>query len=334
MVAGLSATGLAVARALGRRGYSVHAVETHTWEVGLRSRYVRSAATNFTSLIEGPPPHPDDRAVLFACGDPALVAVEALRDRLGPYCHLPAAPWVLDKRRLAQAASTADIRIPRTLGIDLSLSDAHGPLVVKPRFGGASPTRPFPEKARLVTSVPMDDPDLLVQELIPGPVDAIVVWAGHVGADGRVGPTVVGRKRRERPDPFGSASWLETITSDVVEAESRALVAALGLSGTLAIEWKEWAGERWLIEVNPRPVLWSAVADEVLVDAYAERAGKARPPARSVPAGRTWRYAARDPLSAPAGVDALWALDDPMPGLYGPAYTLRLLWERRRNSRF
>jgi predicted ATP-grasp superfamily ATP-dependent carboligase len=257
-----------------------------------------------------------------------------LRDRLAPYCYLPADPWVLDKRRLALAASAAGIRIPRTLGVDLSLSDARGPLVVKPTLGGASPNRPFPEKARLVTTVAADDPSLLVQELIPGPVDAIVVWAGHVGADGLIGPTVVARKRRERPDPFGSASWLETITSDVVEAESRALIAALGLTGTLAIEWKEWAGARWLIEVNPRPVLWSAVADEIVVDAYAERAGKARPPAHPVPAGRTWRYAARDPLAPSAWVDALWALDDPLPGLYGPAYTLRLFFERLRSRRF
>lgn len=302
--------------------------------MGLRSHYVGSNSRDFAPLTGGAPPHPADRAVLFPCGDPALVAVEAHRSALAPYCYLPSDPWVLDKRRLAHAAAGAGIRIPRTLGVDLSLSDAHGPLVVKPALGGASRNRPFPEKARLVATVSEDEPELLVQELIPGPVDAILVWAGHVGADGQLGPTVVARKRRERPKPFGSASWLETITSDVVEAESRALVSALGLTGTLAIEWKEWAGVRWLIEVNPRPVLWSAVADEILIDAYAERAGKPRPPARPVPAGRTWRYSAREPLSPPAEVDALWALDDPLPGLYGPAYTLRLLFERLRSRRF
>jgi len=305
-----------------------------SWEVGLRSRYVGSASKDFASLTVGSPPHPADRAVLFPCGDPALVAVEAHRDALAQFCFLPSDPWVLDKRRLIRAAAAAGIRTPRTVGIDLTMSDAHGPLVVKPAMGAATRARPFPEKARLVTSIPAADPELVVQELIPGPVDAILVWAGHVGSDGRIGPTVVGRKRRERPSPFGSASWLESIASDVVEAESRALIGALGLTGTLAIEWKEWAGTRWLIEVNPRPVLWSAVADEVLVDAYAERAGKARPPARAVPAGRTWRYAARDPLAPSAQVDALWAIDDPLPGLYGPAYTLRLFSARLRSSRF
>lgn len=331
---GLGATGLAVARALGRRGYSVLGIDHRPWEVARLSRYVNSTASDVDDAIRrlgGRSPDPSERPILFACGDPELAQVDAARERLSAHAQLPPPAEWLDKRRLYAAAQDAGVAVP-AFAVDAP-PDAPGPWIVKPARAGASETRPFPEKARLTARLEPHWRDVVVQAYVPGGSESLVVWAAHSGADGRIGPWVTGVKRRERPR-LGSASWLETTRDDEVDAASRALCQALPLHGTVAIEWKRADGRLWLIEVNTRPVLWSAVADEVLVDAFQERRGLPRPPAEPVPAGRTWRYAARDPLSPAAQVDALWAVDDPLPGLAGPLYTGVLALARLSGRRF
>ncbi len=328
---GLGATGLAVARALGRRGYSVLGVDPRAWEIGRLSRYVNSRVSSIEAAmvwLGGRTPHESERPVLFACGDPELVVCD--RAELAAHVVLLPAPSWLDKRTLYRRALDAGFDVP-PFAVDAPPAGPP-PWLAKPALAGAARTRPFAEKARLVQAVDPSWRDVLVQTWVPGSIEQVIVWAAHLGSDGSVGPTVTARKRREVPK-FGSASWLETIRDLEVHEASLALCTALAIRGTVAIEWKR-ADRLWLIEVNARPVLWSAVAEELIVDAFQERRGAPRPRPSPVPSGRTWRYGARDPLAPRADIDALWAKDDPLPGLAGPAYTAALVAARATGRRF
>ena len=348
---GLGATGLAIARALGRRGYSVLGVDHRPWEIGRASRYVTATQTcDVATFKEGalaapdhlkwyPAPCADERSVGFACGDPELIALCEQASRLAPWLYLPAsirdglAGRLVDKRAMYERCAAAGARVPEWRA---GLWSRGGPWVVKPVLAGASRQRPFAEKARLVSDLGSwrEQPAVIVQDFVPGSVKDVHVWAAFVDDRGQVGVSVTAQKLRERPAPFGSASWLQTTRDPEVDRKSRDLVGALGLTGTIGVEWKRCRGELWLIEVNPRPVLWLGVAEQIVVDAFQALRGAPRPPASAQPAGRTWRYAAREPLSPRADVDALWASDDPLPGLLGPAYTALLAGKRLLGKRF
>lgn len=298
-------------------------------------------------------PHRDERSVGFVCGDPELRTVTQAAEALAPHVVLPraiiegTALALVDKRVLAQRLAGEDVALPATVwassraALLAQLAETAGPWLMKPALAGASQRRPFAEKARRVTSIgalaDYSDPVLasvILQSEIPGPVDAISAWAAHIAEDGTIGPSVTVQKRRERPSPYGSASWVITAADAEVEAQSRRVVQALGLTGLVGVEWKRHAGTLWFIEVNARPVLWLGVAEEVIVDAFQALRGAPRPPLGPVAAGRTWRYGVRDPFTPRADVDALWALDDPLPGLVGPAYTALLAVRRATGTRF
>ncbi len=100
----------------------------------------------------------------------------------------------------------------------------------------------------------------LLQEIIPGAEDNIVLFAGAFGRDGRVLGGFSARKLRQYPPGFGSAT--QVVTEDIPELAARAMafLRRLGYTGVCCGEFK-WCPQRrdWVvIEFNPRPSLWYA----------------------------------------------------------------------------
>ena len=353
LVLGLSGTGLAVARALGRRGVRVLGVDPSRAALGRFSRYVR-ASTELTvdalrALAE------DARPVLFACGDPEFSWALDHREALASFTRLPgaiatgAAEAALDKRRLYRRCQELGVLLPTTWlpeddgDVATVAREARWPVLVKPACGhdGGPRLRKLTVCASgdaLRRAVP-DPRAVVLQELIPGPESALLVFAAHVGRDGRAGPTVTARKLRQYPAGTGSGTAVVTERDDEVAERSLLLIEALGLHGPCGVEWKRAGGRLWHIEVNPRPVLWYALAEAVVVDAWHELRGEPRPPPVPQRDGVRWQYLTRDLV---AGGRRAWPLghvlceaapDDPLPGLWSPVHAASQWLGARGHSR-
>ena len=218
-------------------------------------------------------------------------------------------------------------------------------LILKPRFGGASKRRPTRGKlwrcspefdpAVVAHAIGLEPNEVVVQEVVPGPDHAIEVCFLYRRQDGAFGSLMTGRKLRQRPRGFGSASYLVTTQAVELAALARRTVEALGLFGLVSLEWK-WNGEAWaLIEINCRAPLYGAVAPDVILDAYHERAGLAPRAPRVTPPGTSWVYRAREPglWATSDAIDALHTPDDPWPGRLGLPYTMTLALMKRLGRR-
>ncbi|GEM_PF-853807 len=102
----------------------------------------------------------------------------------------------------------------------------------------------------------------LFQEIIPGAEDNIVLYAGAIAAGGRVLGTLTARKLRQYPPGFGSASLVISESLPDVARRAGEFLRNSGFLGVCCGEFK-WCPRRqdWVvIEFNPRPSLWYALA--------------------------------------------------------------------------
>ena len=259
-----------------------------------------------------------------------------------------AAMLLLDKRQQYRRLSELGVRLPRTWiptdgdAVAAAAAEARYPVVVKPAFGDAWRERLGGAKL-LVCHGPAADRDAaaagegtILQEVIPGPETELRVMAVHMGSDGRPGPWVTARKLRQYPADYGSGSRVMACSDPELEEHTLALLTRLAIPGTFGAEWKRYRGQLWLVEINPRPVLWIGLAPAVVQDAWRELSGRSRDaPGPAVAAGRVWQDLLRDLLASRAAPGRLGdvlceaARDDPLPGLIGPA-AAAWQWASRR----
>ena len=351
VVYGLSATGLAIARVLGRHGVSVYGVDSKPWEIGRFSRYVQ-----WRSSLQMVQSEVGSRPILFLGGDPEIFDVCRNHVSLLPDPSVTERILsVLDKGRLDARCRALqpipEMSLPKTL-VPASWEDwkgvsMPGPVVVKPRFGAASPCRPRwgklwlherSERLDVWAKRHLEAPSqAIVQEVIEGPDDAIVVCFLHRRSRGDIGALMTGQKVRQRPVGYGSAVSLKTTADALLRRLATRLVETLDLYGLIAIEWKRARGRYYLMEINARTPQFGAVAPEVILDAYAERSGQSERSTVIIPEGRCWRYAVRDiggaTRHAPDYIDALTDLDDPWPGRLAWPYSAWLAGVTRMGLR-
>ena len=225
-ILGLSATGLAIARVLGRRGIRVFGVDDRWWEIGRTSRYVETSQTLTDCMaFHGP---------LFAGGDPELSYLDRVLEDIdrhrGPRRDSVA---MLDKVHqthlykplMAHLGSALPATWTPSTWDDWREIQPGKTLILKPRFGGASKTRPTRGKlwrcspeldpAVVAHAIGLEPDEVVVQEVVPGPDHAIEVCFLYRRQDGAFGSLMTGRKLRQRPRGFGSASYL--VTTQAVE---------------------------------------------------------------------------------------------------------------------
>jgi len=174
----------------------------------------------------------------------------------------------------------------------------------------------------------------MVQEFVPGGADRLWTLGTYVGSDGEVLATFSGRKLRQTGDNVGTARIGEAVWDEEVVASGLALLRELGFHGIAQVEWKRDPrdGSLKLMEVNPRLWQWHALSAacgaDVTLAAYWGRVGQRRSATRTYGGRRRWS-SSRRPWQAPACerpryTDAVFALDDPKPGLVNVArYALR-----------
>ena len=266
-------------------------------------------------LVRGEPEPP----VLHVDTDEALLAVSRSREALEGVIRtvLPQPELVedlLDKARFASLAARLGLPVPSTVAIPAD------PAEPPPDLGALRP--PYLVKATTKRGLALlgdtgkalrvDDAgaleerrsraralgvDLLVQELVPGPETCVESYHAYVDRRGQVLGEFTGAKLRTWPGAFGHSAVL--VTTDArgaaadVRAAGRALVATLGLTGPLKVDYKrDPDGRLWLLEVNPRSTLWhhlGAVAGVNLsAIAHADASASPLPAAAEARPGLVW----------------------------------------------
>jgi predicted ATP-grasp superfamily ATP-dependent carboligase len=346
---------------------------------GNPARYSRSAVAK-PEWID-PWQHPDSLAdhlvafassqpskpVLFYDGDWDLLFVSRHRERLATAFRFVVADRELvedlvDKERFQRLAERLELPVPRAArlsaigaGTDPGL---RFPLIAKPLTRQHETWRSITDAKAVHLQTPADlqrlrgqliddDPDLLLQEQIPGPETRIESYHVYMDEDGTCAGEFTGRKLRTHPPGYGYSTALMITDSDDVRATGRELTDRIGLRGVAKLDFKrDEEGRLSLLEVNPRFNLWhhpGAIAGVNLPAlVYHDLAGFSRPPAVQTRAGVRWCSLAHDLQAARAdGMTTLqwlrwaatceaksgFALRDPLP------LPAAALWRLRRRAR-
>lgn len=367
VVLGSDYRALGVVRSLGRRGIPVVVVRHGDDRLAAVSRYARKTV----DLPDGgPEPQVDfllrlatreglEGWALVPSADESAAMVARHEDELGERYTLTTPSWEVmrwayDKRLTHELANRVGVEHPVTAyprsRDEVGALPVEFPAIIKPAIkedfnpltaakawrvdSHASLLERYDEACALV-----DPGVLMVQELVPGNGDSQFSYAA-LCAEGRSLAHVVARRTRQYPMDFGRAStFVETIDDPEVVDRSERLLAELGYTGLIEVEFKRDArdGAYKLLDINPRIWGWHTLCGRAGVDfpylLWRAIRGEPLPSVRSRP-GIGWvrmttdlptvlkeirrrRMSVREyvaSLRLPRE-SAIFAKDDPLPGL-------------------
>ena len=272
-----------------------------------------------------------------------------------------------DKRQTYALARRIGVEVPWTLWpagkAELEAADIDYPVILKPavketlnRLTAAKAWRVDDRRellARYEEAIGLVSPEvLMVQELVPGGGEEQLSYAA-LCADGRPLASIVARRTRQYPPDFGRAStFVETIDDPSVAQRSVPLLEAMRFTGLIEVEFKRHpgTGRLKLLDVNPRVWGWHTLGAAAGVDfSYLLWLAACRqpvPPQQARP-GVRWvrsstdlptvvgeifrrRIGLREYFSTLRGPRerAIFALDDPLPGLAEGPLIVSMLMRR------
>lgn len=222
-------------------------------------------------------------AVIFPTRDADVVFLDRYRDELKSYrISIPprdSLPRVLDKASLVEAAKTAGVPAPKTMvvrntgDVERVGPEVGFPCVVKPvssyQWRGAGKweavgcrkafrAESVEELREEYSRVSQVNPEVLVQEWIPGSTRDIAIMGGYFGAGSEALGYFCARKLVQEPDDFGTGCVVQNVDLREIVEPSIRLCKSLGYRGMAEIEYKrdERTGEYKLIEINTRHWDW------------------------------------------------------------------------------
>lgn len=361
---------LGVARSLGRLGVEVHGVH-HEATPAARSRFFtqvhRSDAPAGSADVvpfllrvgERVGEHSGERPVLIPTGDASSMIVDEHAEKLRTVFRFPAMPEGLartlyDKKGMHDLCMQLGIPTPGTefpqsrADVDRWLEHALFPVVLKPMDVWKLQARTgyrmaiVHDRAELLHWYKLledpDDPNLMLQEYIPGNPDTVWMLNGYYDENSDARFAVTGRKLRQHPPDTGSTALGICLANPAVETLTADLMKRTGYRGILDLGYRFDVRDRRykLLDVNPRlgatfRLFVGTGGLDVVRALYLDMTGQEIPESRAQP-GRRWLVETNDVrtfielrlqsrLGAVAwartlrGVDetAWWAADDPKP---------------------
>lgn len=156
---------------------------------------------------------------------------------------------------------------------------------------------------RLVDSIPSNTGSWFVQEIIPGPESSIMLFGACFDSNGNAQHVFTGRKLRQYPAGFGSASLVVSESCQEVSDISIRFLKAVNYRGVCGVEFKRDPrdGKLKIIEVNPRPSLWfelsHAAGKRITEAACRDLLGRPALEDGAQRNGVVWRYVLKDFVS-------------------------------------
>lgn len=321
-------TGLGIARSLGRRGVPVIGLTSQRGIYGNYTRYAdvrmapdsRSAPEELLQHLLTLAKELRGRGIIFPTRDDDVAFLDRYREELEPWFSLvlaprPAVRVCLDKWETYRLATRSGVATPRCWRIssqkDLgeAAREATFPCVLKPMLshhwrqganwelvgarkaiGIASESALFAEYATVARA----GPDVLLQEMIPGADDCLVIAACYMDRRGNWASGFNTQKLRQAPEEFGTGCVVQAVDRPELFPPTRRLLTEIGYTGIAEVEYKWDARDRAfkLIEINPRPwdqhTLGPASGVDLMYLAYCDHAGLPMPLMVPRAAGHKW----------------------------------------------
>jgi predicted ATP-grasp superfamily ATP-dependent carboligase len=296
LVLGADYRGLGIVRSLGRRGIPVFVVKDGDDVLAAHSRYAgRTArladgddAERARFLSELARREGLEGWTLFPTSDESLAFVGRRHAELSEHFLMTTDPWSLvrwahNKRLTYEMADRLGVTHPATwhasTAAEAATLDIEFPVIIKPAAKESRNALTVAKAWRVdnrwqlrqafdAAAALMDPELLMIQEFVPGNGGTQLSYAALTD-QGRPLATVVARRSRQYPADFGRAStFVETIDCPAIVAPARALLAELGLTGLVEVEFKFDArdGRHKLLDVNPRVWGWQSVCALAGVD--------------------------------------------------------------------
>jgi predicted ATP-grasp superfamily ATP-dependent carboligase len=218
--------------------------------------------------------------IVFPTRDFDILFLENYRHLLEPKFIIPQPGMevinqVMNKFTLAQIAHHAGCKVPATFrcaniqGIESILTEIGFPAVVKPCYASHWRQQGVwdavgSRKAFLVHSreelldeyhrISAVQPEIILQEFIPGHDSEIVVCCCHIGRSQEMLGYFTARKLIQSPALFGTGCVVEACDVPEVVTQTRKLLHTCNYTGIAEVEYKlnPQTGEYYLIEINPR----------------------------------------------------------------------------------
>lgn len=384
VVMGASPTGLYALRELASAGFSVACVDTvsgcaaHSRHVRGKGRWFQGNAQAMEAWLLALASTQQAKPVLIPTND---VSIEFILERAAvlqqgfrfPPAYQGMASHLLDKTAFHALCQTHGVATPGVWSAESRAvlaglgSEIPFPCILKPalihkarRFLNGKKVLLARNRAEFehhVARMPDDVGGWLVQEIIPGPESAITLFGGYVSTNGKACQTFTGRKLRQHPAGFGSASLVTSQPCGETMALTLDFLHRLDFRGVCGAEFKRDPrdGQLKIIEINPRPTLWFQLAHDagkrIVEAAVRDLRGEGLPAEQVQDAAVRWRYALKDAASiAFYGRNAkrfifpqpdissaatarkrswpVYSADDPMPAIWEPLGYLRKAWGR------
>ena len=277
-------TVLGILRSLGRLGIPVHTVDSNPRGPSSYSRYLRR---RFVFDLAGASPEATvehlllaghrlgSRAILIPTWDDLAILVADAEPALREQFLLPRQPEGLarslaSKREMHRLAAEHGVPTPLASfpasvdDVRAFATDAAFPVMIKGIFG--NPLHQRAGRALFIAERPADlfrlyrdledpaDPNLMLQEYIPGGDDAVWMFNGYFDADSECLFGLTGRKLRQTPAYAGTTSLGVCLANDTVDGLTRRWMKALGYRGMLDMGYRYDArdGHYKVLDVNPR----------------------------------------------------------------------------------
>ncbi len=361
---------LGLARSAGRLGIPAYAVRMSGHEPATQSRYLRggfelapgASDEDLLAILLRFDTGLDHRPVLLALDDASTVFAGDHHELLAGRFLIPSVPPGLhrrlaNKRELGKLCEQLGLAypassVPSTAVEAMELGRAYGYPVVLKQAAPWLQSRAVDAPTVLIAQGQGDllagyrcmesasEPNLLVQEYIPGGSETIWMFNGYFDRCSKCVCAFTGYKLRQRgprtgPTTLGVCEW-----NEAVARAAQRLMGEVGYHGIvdMGFRYDERDGQYKLLDVNPRlgssfRLFTSETGVDVVRAAYLDLTGQQVPPTRARE-GRKWlvepydvvasaQLAAEGMLTPKAwrrslrGVDELawWARDDPLPFL-------------------
>ena len=290
---------LGVIRSLGKRGIPAYLLHDKNLCIGRFSRYTKrymktpdaSNESGFIDLMIKLAKNEQIRDwILMPTNDAWVYVLSKHKETLEEYYNVSTPSWDIvkfayNKKLTYQIAEKNDIPIPKTFypenldALQERLSGITFPVIIKPAIVGhfykKTKTKVFKAntkdeliQAYIKASHVIDPSEIMVQEVIPGGPDLLYSFCSFF-KNGEVMGMCIGRRSRQRPMDFGSAStFVESVyVPELIELGTN-LLKAMNYYGLSEVEFKKDVrdGKFKLLEINARTWLWHSLAIRCGVD--------------------------------------------------------------------